>query len=179
MTMPAINRFERNRIEELLLEYTHETRRQREKEPLLESPVLRNLARNHSYRMSRKNKIWRRREKSRIPELIPNPIEATIAWTLITLGFLIAWIFALIGLLLLRFGRKGYKKKVREDVAMAIVDSRDIEERRYEPIARRLNAELSAHPEYLENLSDPDLKLTGVGVKRKKNAVYATQIFYG
>ncbi len=171
--------FHRSELERLLLEYTKDARRESDKEPLAYNPVLRNLARNHSDRMSRRNKLWRRQKKSTIPKLIPNPIEATIAWSLITLGFLVAWIFALLGLLILWIGRKGYKKKVRENVTMITVDPEDITECRYRKIARKLKKTFLNQPEYQENLNDPELKLTGIGIKRKKNALYATQIFYG
>jgi hypothetical protein len=171
--------FQRSEIENLLVEHTNDTRKRNNQEPLNLNPVLQNLARNHSHRMSRKNKIWRHTKKSEIPKLIPNPIEATIAWTLITLGFLIAWIFALIGLFILWVGRKGYKKKVREDVTMIAFAPETIEAKRYGTIARQLFDNLSGQQEYRNNLNDRDLKLTGVGIKRKKNVIYATQIFYG
>ncbi len=143
------------------------------------NPDLSRLARNHSHRMSRKRKLWEHSESSKIPKLIKNPIEASIAWTLITLGFLVAWVFALIGVVILWVGREGYKKKKKEHVAVIRTRSNDRAGEGSDAIAARLYDELAGDEGYLKSVADPDFKLTGIGVWRKRNRMYITQIFYG
>ena len=143
------------------------------------NPILSGLARNHSLRMSRREKLWEHDKPSKIPELIKNPIEATIAWTLITLGFLVAWVFALLGLLILWLGREGYKKKKREHVAAVSADNIESARKRPEEVAAKLYEELAANEAYGKSLMDSDFKLSGIGVSRKRNVLYITQIFYG
>lgn len=169
----------RKNIEDAVFSHCAAERAKQTRKELKPNPILAGLARNHSLRMSRKEKLWEHTKPSKIPELIKNPIEATIAWTLITMGFLVAWIFALLGLLILWVGREGYKKKKKEHVAAVSTDNIESARKRPKEVAAKLYEELARNEAYCKSLMDPDFKLSGIGVSRKRNVLYITQIFYG
>ncbi len=169
----------RKNIEAAVFSQCAAERAKHTRKELKPNPVLSRLARNHSQRMSRKEKLWEHTKPSKIPELIKNPIEATIAWSLITLGFLVAWVFALLGLLILWLGREGYKKKKAEYVAAVSIGTTGRLHERAKEIAFRLYRELAGNEAYRKDLMDPDFKLSGIGVSRKREFLYITQIFYG
>ncbi len=76
-------------------------------------------------------------------------------------------------------GREGYKKKKREYVGVVALDEATRSRGNEEKIAGLLYDELGKDEEYYQSIADPDFKLTGVGVGRRKNLMYVTQIFYG
>lgn len=164
----------RKEIEQLIFEHANRERKQSLLFPLQFNAILHNLARNHCRRMSRKEQIM---HSKKLKVFIKNPIEATLARILIILGFVIAWVLLGIGLLLKKFGRRGYIGKVKENVG--VVKLNGLKKHHYKKIARKLYEELTFKKTYLQHLLDPELVLIGIGVKKRKNKYYATMIFYG
>lgn len=142
------------------------------KQPLVHNPLLANLAKNHSSRMALRQRTWVHDKSKRISGLIRDPREITIAWTLITLGFIIAWIFAIIGYVILKVGRQPYKKKHAEFVAQFPI-------RQKTHTISRVWESFRTQKGYAHVLADEDFKIIGIGIKVRKQQMYVTQIFYG
>ncbi|MFT4312913.1 MAG: CAP domain-containing protein [Candidatus Woesearchaeota archaeon] len=167
------------KIVKILLHWINSKRINRAVYPIQHHALLTQLAKNHSQKMMKQNRTWVFKKQSALPRVIKNPFEASIASALIVLGFIIAWVFALVGLLLKKYGRQGYIGKRMEYVAVISVKRGHGILTDSEKIAQMLFAKLSKVPGYLQTIINPEFKLIGIGVVKKKHLYYITQIFYG
>lgn len=143
-------------IEKRILYYLNKSRRKRKLSKLESNRGLIHLSRKHSSKMARRRRLWHGNNVSKAGDYISTSI--------------LAWLFSFSGgvsgenVAMMPKGRiKGHKRKIHSD--------RDI--------AKALHKCWMKSHGHRRNILNSTFTKVGIGVKRKRNTFYATQLFYG
>ena len=161
------------KIEKLIHIYTNSSRRKRGIRHLEFNTGLRFLSRRHSSIMAKRGRIWHGKNVFLAPDHVSDPLMKFIKFILypLTLFFPLLWI-------IINFGDRGASGENVAIMPKGIV-------RGIGKIDTDKQIALAFHRVWMnsqghrKNTLNPNFSKIGVGIKRRGNRFYATQLFYG